>query len=162
MARILFLSVFYVGFIKKAPGTWGSIAGVILGAPLLYFDASILFTLALIIGGIGIKQIDIYEKHTQTHDVEYIVIDELVGVWIALSLVSFNFVEIILAFVFFRIYDIWKPSLIGIIDRRLNGGFGVMLDDVLAGILAGLSTKLCAMVLIRIAPNLMNYNPISF
>ena len=143
--RKFFLTVGFSGLSPKAPGTAGSFVSLIIGLFLLEFlHVSTLFLLALLITVIAIKQIDIYENETQTHDNSEIVIDELAGMWIALSICGINSSNIIimasLAFIFFRIFDIWKPSIIGKIDRDVKGGLGVMGDDVVAGIAAGIAT----------------------
>ena len=143
--RRFFLTVGFSGLSPKAPGTVGSFVSLIIGLFLLEFlHVSTLFLLALLITVIAIKQIAIYENETQTHDNSEIVIDELAGMWITLSICGINSSNIIimatLAFIFFRIFDIWKPSIIGIIDRDVKGGLGVMGDDVVAGIAAGIAT----------------------
>ena len=143
--RRFFLTVGFSGLSPKAPGTVGSFVSLIIGLFLLEFlHVSTLFLLALLITVIAIKQIDIYENETQTHDNSEIVIDELAGMWIALSICGINSSNIIimasLAFIFFRIFDIWKPSIIGKIDRDVKDGLGVMNDDVVTGITAGIAT----------------------
>ena len=101
---------------------------------------------------VGIKMIDTYEQESGIHDDKRIVIDELAGMWLALciapgidlsmeTLMHFEngaAVQVILAFVFFRFFDITKPSYIGRIDRDVSGGKGVMGDDLLAGVAAGI------------------------
>jgi len=144
--RKLFLTVGYSGLSPKAPGTVGSFVSLILGMLLLQFlHISTLFLLALLISIIAVKQINIYEEETQTHDGKEIVIDELAGMWIALGIANAtpdNYIIAIMAFVYFRIFDIWKPSLIGKIDAEVKGGWGVMGDDMLAGLFAGLCTSM--------------------
>jgi phosphatidylglycerophosphatase A len=111
---------------------------------LEFLHVSTLFLLSLLITVIAIKQIDIYEKEVGMHDGKEIVIDELAGMWIALSICGINsenmVIMAILAFAFFRLFDIWKPSIIGKIDRDVKGGLGVMGDDVLAGVAAGIAS----------------------
>ena len=143
--RKFFLTVGFSGLSPKAPGMVGSFVSLIIGLFLLQFlHVSTLFLLSLLVTVIAIKQIDIYEKEVGAHDSSEIVIDELAGMWIALSICginSSNFVIMaVLAFVFFRIFDIWKPSIIGKIDRDVKGGLGVMGDDVIAGIAAGIAS----------------------
>ncbi len=143
--RKFFLTVGFSGLSPKAPGTVGSFVSLIIGLFLLQFlHVSTLFLLSLLVTVIAIKQIDIYEKEVGAHDSSEIVIDELAGMWIALSICginSSNFVIMaVLTFVFFRIFDIWKPSIIGKIDRDVKGGLGVMGDDVIAGIAAGIAS----------------------
>lgn len=143
--RKFFLTVGFSGLSPKAPGTVGSFVSLIIGLFLLEFlHVSTLFLLSLLITVIAIKQIDIYEKEVGMHDGKEIVIDELAGMWIALSICGINsqnmVIMAILAFAFFRLFDIWKPSIIGKIDRDVKGGLGVMGDDVLAGVAAGISS----------------------
>ena len=144
--RKLFLTVGFSGLSPKAPGTVGSFVSLIIGLFLLEFlHVSTLFLLSLLITVIAIKQIDIYEKEIGIHDSKEIVIDELAGMWIALSICGINNENIIfmatLTFIFFRIFDIWKPSVIGKIDKKVKGGLGVMGDDILAGIAAGIASS---------------------
>ncbi len=135
----LFLSFFYVGFIPWAPGTFGSIAGAVVGyLMLLYLPISTLFFSTLLISIIAIKSIDRYERKTGTHDDKNIVIDEVVGLWVSFLLSSSTVIQMILSLVYFRIFDIWKPSIIGRIDKRVKGGLGVVGDDLLAGLFAGI------------------------
>lgn len=143
----LFLTLFRIGFIKKAQGTWGSLFSLFIGIPILYFSPSILFALSSLIGIIAIKQIDIYESRTKIHDAKHIVVDELVGMWIAMSIAGFSIVSIMFSFVFFRIYDIWKPSIIGKVDKYTKGGLGVVGDDALAGFFAGITTLIFISIL---------------
>ncbi|WP_245942769.1 phosphatidylglycerophosphatase A family protein [Helicobacter brantae] len=136
--RMLFLTLFYSGKFPKASGTAGSLLATLLALPILNFSNNTLFLLAILLGGIAIKEIDIYEKNGGEHDDKSIVIDELVGVWIALSIAPFTWLNTLLCFVFFRVFDITKPSFIGKIDREVKGGLGVVGDDALAGVCAGL------------------------
>ncbi len=142
--RKLFLTLFYSGLSPKAPGTVGSFVALLLGLALLqYVHVSTLFLLALLITVVAVKQIDIYEKEVGEHDSKEIVIDELAGMWIALSICGITQENMLimgaLAFIYFRLFDIWKPSIIGRIDEKVDGGWGVMGDDVLAGIAGGIA-----------------------
>ena len=143
--RKFFLTVGFSGLSPKAPGTVGSFVSLILGLFLLeIMHPSTLFLLSLLITVIAAKQIDIYEKEIGIHDSSEIVIDELAGMWLTLSICGLTSENILftapLAFIFFRLFDIWKPSFIGKIDRDVKGGLGVMGDDILAGIAAGIAT----------------------
>jgi len=147
--REFFLTLGYAGYAKKAPGTVGSAVALVLGVLLLeylpssetYTNESTLLLLAIMIGVISIKQIDIHEKETGKNDDQIIVIDELVGMWIALALSGATIFQIVASFIFFRILDIKKPSIIGKADK-MKGGMGVVLDDALAGLFAGLLSAL--------------------
>ncbi|RVY29362.1 phosphatidylglycerophosphatase A family protein [Helicobacter pylori] len=145
--RACFLTLFFSGYSKKAPGTIGSLVALLLGLPVLIFSANTLFLGAIFIGLIAIAQIDKEEEETKRHDSSYIVIDELVGMWLAMAISGLSLAGVILSFIFFRIYDITKPSLIGKIDKEVKGGLGVVADDALAGVLAGLSALLVISIL---------------
>ncbi len=120
---------------------------MLLGLPILIFSANTLFLVAILIGLIAITQIDKEEEESKIHDSSYIVIDELVGMWLAMAISGLSLAGVILSFIFFRIYDITKPSLIGKIDKEVKGGLGVVADDALAGVLAGLSVLLAINIL---------------
>jgi len=143
--RKLFLTLFYSGLSPKAPGTVGSFVALIMGMfALEILNVSNLFLIAIFITIVSIKQINIYEEEVGAHDGKEIVIDEFVGMWLALSIANVptgGWIMGFLAFIYFRIFDIWKPSIIGRIDKNVKGGWGVMGDDVIAGILAGISTS---------------------
>ncbi|PUD26132.1 phosphatidylglycerophosphatase A [Helicobacter pylori] len=145
--RACFLTLFFSGYSKKAPGTIGSLVALLLGLPILIFSANTLFLGAVFVGLIAIAQIDKEEEETKRHDSSYIVIDELVGMWLAMAVSGLSLAGVILSFIFFRIYDITKPSLIGRIDKEVKGGLGVVADDALAGVLAGLSALLVIHIL---------------
>ncbi len=159
-----FLTVGYSGLFPKAPGTMGTIASLPLGiAILLYFGPQTLFLATILITLIAIKSIDKHESASNEHDDSRIVIDELVGMWFALSIapgIGFDMatlmhwengiaLQIALSFIFFRIYDIKKPSIIGRIDREAKGGIGVMGDDIIAGFAAGISSALVWQIVIK-------------
>ncbi|WP_000357103.1 phosphatidylglycerophosphatase A [Helicobacter pylori] len=145
--RACFLTLFFSGYSKKAPGTIGSLVALLLGLPILIFSANTLFLGAILIGLIAIAQIDKEEEESKIHDSSYIVIDELVGMWLAMAISGLSLAGVVLSFIFFRIYDITKPSLIGKIDKEVKGGLGVVADDALAGVLAGLSALLVIHIL---------------
>ena len=147
----LFLTFGGAGLSPKAPGTVGTLAALPVGIALLhYFGMETLFMLTLAITVIGVLEINKYEKLTGEHDQQEIVIDEAAGIWLALmiSVSTANTMNypyaVILAIVFsfaaFRLFDIWKPSTIGWIDREIKGGLGVMMDDIVAGIAGGFLT----------------------
>lgn len=152
----LFLTFGGAGLSPKAPGTVGTLASLPVGVLILYyFGINTLFLVTLLITTIGVFEINKYEKHTGTHDQQHIVIDEAAGMWLSLMIaystaitMSYAYAEviaIILSFATFRLFDIWKPSTIGWIDRELKGGMGVMFDDVLAGVAGGLLSAVILM-----------------
>jgi len=145
----LFLTFGGAGLSSKAPGTVGTLASLPVGLAILYYlGMETLFMVTLAITIIGIFEINKYENATGTHDQQHIVIDEAAGMWLSLMIAHSTaltmhypyaqLLAIIFSFAAFRLFDIWKPSTIGWIDREVKGGMGVMLDDVLAGIAGGL------------------------
>ena len=156
--RVVFLSVLYSGRSPKAPGTAGSALSVLLGLPILLYSAQTLFLLACLLGIIAVREIDKWEAYSGKHDEKWIVIDELVGVWLAMTIIGAvagcSVSLMILAFGAFRLFDIWKPSIIGRVDRKLKGGLGVVLDDVLAGLVAGVFSLVVLAILSRFGVDL--------
>jgi len=152
--RKFFLTVGYSGLFPKAPGTVGSFVSLLFAIALLQiFNITNLFLAAILISVVAIKQIDIYEKEVGVHDSKEIVIDELAGMWITLGFAgatSSSWLIFALSFIFFRFFDIYKPSIIGKIDQKVEGGLGVMGDDIVAGFFAGLLTSLINYLIISI------------
>lgn len=140
---------FYVGYMKPAPGTWGSLAALPLAWLIFEIGGIWLFLIAIpaayIKGYIATK---VMTEGKDNHDPSEIVIDEVVGQWIALLPVMIGASHAgvssltlwpgwVVAFVLFRVYDIMKPGPVGWADRKDNAT-GVMLDDVIAGLFAAL------------------------
>lgn len=154
-----FVTFFGVGLLRPAPGTWGSIAGWIAAIfALIYLSPTTLFLASILLTLVGISAIDKHEKLTNTHDSSHIVIDEVAGVWLALSVASQSLVMATLALIIFRVLDISKPSVIGVIDRKIGGGLGVMGDDVVAGFIAGIFASALYFALIKIGVDLQNFD----
>ncbi len=136
----LFLTFFYCGLSPKAPGTVGTLGGAVVAFFILqYFSLQTLALLTILISIVGVTEIDKYESKSNTHDDKSIVIDEVAGIWLTFILSNATSIfQMFLGFIFFRIFDIWKPSLIGKIDKNAKGGLGVIGDDLLAGVIAGI------------------------
>ena len=123
----------YVGYLPKAPGTWGTLVAIpvhlliVRMEPLFYYFILALIVLtAIIISGMAEKIID-------HKDPGIVVIDEIAGMLVALIGVPVTPLYLAAGFVLFRIFDIWKPFPIRYIDKHINGGTGIVLDDLLAG-----------------------------
>lgn len=152
-----FITLGYSGLAPKAPGTVGTLVSLPLGMLILiYLGGQTLFLATALISIIAIKSINKYEQESGIHDDKRIVIDELAGMWFALSIapaitVGINevttlqngfLIQSVLSFALFRYFDIAKPSIIGRIDREVEGGLGVMGDDIIAGFAAGISSAI--------------------
>ena len=136
-----------IGRIKKAPGTFGSLPGLLVGAgihasatPLLLLSpAAYHATIVLLLGGVtalAYWSIAQTERVLHVHDDQRIVVDEVEGQAIAVAWMPRIWLAYFVAFLLFRLFDISKPSLIGKIDRDVGGAWGTLGDDLLAGAVA--------------------------
>ena len=130
----IFVSVFGIGYIPFASGTFGSVAGVILGYLIYLINYNLFFLLIPLLLLLGILSSQIYQNKTGEEDSKVIVIDEVVGQLIAMMTVMDDLLLIFFSFIIFRIFDIFKPWLASYFDQKMKNGKGVMLDDVVAGI----------------------------
>ncbi len=146
------LAIFFgVGLLRPAPGTWGSAVAVLLGVMIygyLGFEALVVAT--ALVTGLGFWAVGRELAGRPGDDPAEFVIDEVAGQWIALLIPAAAFwargsdgflpyPAPLAAFAFFRLFDIWKPWLVGRADARPDAA-GVMLDDLWAGLFAGLAT----------------------
>ncbi len=128
---------FGTGLAKKAPGTWGTIAGLAV-MPLLYLlplTWALVFIAAASIFGFWLC--GRVADDLGVHDHGGIVWDEMVGIWMTLILLPNSWQWWLLGFMLFRILDILKPWPISVLDKHVGGGLGIMIDDMLAGLIAG-------------------------
>jgi phosphatidylglycerophosphatase A len=132
------------GYIPKMPGTIGSLFAV-----LLYWffpvDSILLLSISIVLFVIGVPTATVVERF-EGKDSGKIVIDEIVGQILTFVLIPFTGVHIILGFVLFRVFDIWKPYPINI-SQNLPKGWGVMIDDVLAAIYANVALRLIILLM---------------
>ncbi len=127
------------GLIKPAPGTWGTIAAIPLYLSLmqLFSSSSMVYLGVILVSFIaGIYLCGKTAADVGVHDHGAIVWDEIVGFLITMLFVPVNWQNIMLGFLLFRLFDILKPWPIKLLDKHVHGGFGIMIDDVLAGIFA--------------------------
>ena len=131
-----------LGLMRHAPGTWGTLAGLPLALLLLALPAAIGWLLLLVAALAGIWICGATARDWGTHDHGAIVWDEVVGyaltVQLAACWLEIGPLQLLLAFVLFRLFDILKPWPIRYLDRQVHGGIGIMVDDLLAGIFAAL------------------------
>ena len=125
------------GLAPKAPGTFGTIAAVPLVCLLAYSTTLTGYLLVTLIASvIGIWLCGKTAKDMMVHDDSSIVWDEIAGLLITMIAVPLSWQTLLLGFVLFRIFDILKPWPISYLDARVHGGFGIMIDDILAGFFA--------------------------
>ena len=127
---------FYLGKLPFSPGSWGSLGALLLWL-LLPVTFSIHFSVIIILFVLGVYSSNKMAEDLADHDPSEVVIDEAVGMGISLFMLPHSFELYLLAFIFFRVFDIFKPSFIYHI-QNLPGGWGIMMDDVLAGIITWL------------------------
>jgi len=153
-----FIATFcFIGLLRPAPGTWGSLAAI----PAAWLLHDLGGFLALLIGTVMVALVGWWATREETRDSadkdpSEIVIDEVLGMFIALSPVSYGAMMagadffalwpgVLTAFLAFRLFDIWKPGPVGLADRR-GDAFGVMLDDAIAGGLASMIVVVLAVL----------------
>lgn len=130
-----------IGFLRPAPGTWGSLAVM----PLALLPPWVALLAALAFAGIGYWALT---RLPETRaDPGWVVVDEAAGQSLALAACT-GWIGVLLAFVLFRLFDITKPGPVGWADRR-KGPFGVMADDVIAGAMAATVILLLALIGVR-------------
>jgi phosphatidylglycerophosphatase A len=147
-AVVLLSTGFYVGNIPFAPGTFGTL----LGLPLCYsltglkLPYAIVCTVLFIIVAVWISHIA--EQILKQSDPGCIVIDEIAGIAVTLVGLPFNLTTALIGFIIFRILDISKPFPIRALDKRVSGGMGIVMDDVVAGIFANILLRLIVVYLV--------------
>ncbi|GKT12072.1 MAG: phosphatidylglycerophosphatase A [Thiomicrorhabdus sp.] len=125
------------GLAKKGPGTAGTLLGLLLFIPIILWSESAAWAVLLVGTLVGSSICGKSSELLGVHDHGGIVWDEFVGIWLVLVLLpEQNLLFWALAFITFRLFDIWKPWPIKWVDQKVHGGFGIMLDDVLAAIYA--------------------------
>lgn len=142
------------GLPRRAPGTWGTVGGLIIAIPLMSLGFTAFFIITLLSCVLGIWICGRTSELMQVHDDPHIVWDEWSGIWITLlpfsylgvSTASFwqditqalSILSLAIAFILFRFFDIIKPPPIDWADKKVAGGLGIMLDDIIAGIMAAI------------------------
>lgn len=124
------------GYLPIAPGTWGSAVGVLLWLLVSRLETALYLSVIAALFVIGVFSAGAVEKIVDRPDPGIVVIDEIVGQLLALSLAPAHPAALFAGFCLFRFFDIFKPFPIDWIDSHLHGGLGIMLDDVVAGLYA--------------------------
>lgn len=132
------------GLMKPAPGTWGTLAAFPLYLLLAHTSWPIYLLVTVVAFILGVWVCDKVSQDMGVHDYKGIVWDEIVGYLLTMFMAPQGFFWMVLGFFLFRLFDIWKPQPIGYVDRKVHGGLGIMLDDVLAAIPAWFIMQLLA------------------
>ena len=131
---------FGAGYVPKLPGTAGTVVGILLYVPMRELGVVAYLGVTAVLFLAGTWLCGKTARDLGVHDHPVIVCDEIVGFLVTMIAVPRGWPWILAGFILFRLFDIWKPWPIRWVDRRISGGFGIMLDDVIAGVygLAGL------------------------
>ncbi len=137
----LFATWFGIGLLSPAPGTWGSLAALLIWYFLEFLHSSTYIILpAFILFSFFVCSRVAQDSNSDDHSA--IVIDEVAGMLVTLSFVSYGVMTYFCAFLLFRLFDIWKPWPISWVDKNIKGGLGI--DDLIAGLFAG--AIICAII----------------
>lgn len=127
-----------LGLLPKAPGTWGTFLGIPIFIAMSALQPATYVVVSILIFLFGIRICHKTATDLGVHDHPSIVFDEVLGYLVTMFMIPASFLSIIIGFILFRIFDILKPFPIKWIDKKIHGGFGIMLDDALAGIFANI------------------------
>ncbi len=144
-----------LGYIPLIPGTFGTLLGIpicllfFLGGWVVYASATVLLTAGCIwLAGRA-------DRVFGTHDSRHVVVDEICGFLVAMAFVTPGIVTIGIGFVLFRLFDITKPFPAGYIDKKVPGGWGVMLDDIAAGVYANVALRIVIAIIHLVRPEIL-------
>lgn len=137
IAKII-ATFFGAGLAPKAPGTFGTIAAIPLVMLLNYLGPFWIMGFVIFFLPVAVWACSVYQKHVGADDPQTVVIDEVVGYAITMTWLPATWQAYVLGFVLFRLLDITKPGPIGMLDRKIKGGLGIMLDDIAAGVIANI------------------------
>ncbi|MCW8444351.1 phosphatidylglycerophosphatase A [Fluoribacter gormanii] len=132
------------GLMPTAPGTWGTLAAIPVYLLLMGTNWVVYLFLTLIAFLLGVWVCDKVSQDLGVHDYKGIVWDEVVGYLLTMFMAPQGVKWMICGFILFRIFDIWKPQPIDYVDQKVRGGFGIMLDDVLAAVPSWILMQLLA------------------
>ncbi len=135
------------GLAPKAPGTAGTLVAIPLYLMVAHWSLLHYTMLIVLAALLGVWICGTASRQLQAHDHPGIVWDEFVGFWITMWAVPSNWMWVIAGFVVFRLYDILKPWPVSVLDKKVGGGFGIMIDDMLAGVMACLTLHIALRLL---------------
>jgi phosphatidylglycerophosphatase A len=133
---------FGTGLLPKMPGTWGTLMAIPVYLLIAKFHLITYLLILLLIAVYAVSVSDLLSKEIGLHDDPGMNIDEFVGFLVTMIAAPLTWWGVILGFAYFRLFDIWKPWPIRWVDEKVTGGFGMILDDVIAGLAAMIALKL--------------------
>lgn len=133
---------FGVGRLPYGPGTWGTLVSVPLAAGLIWLGPLWHMLATLLLFPLSVLAAQYYCQDCGVHDASEVVIDEVLGFLVAMVMVPLTWQCLLAGFILFRFFDILKPFPISYIDRKVTGGAGVILDDVVAGLIVNIILQL--------------------
>lgn len=133
----LLVTGFGSGLSRYAPGTLGTVVGLLLCLPVKALSPPLFLAVLLLLIPLSIYLCSVASEKAGERDPSWIVLDEIVGFWVAMVGVPLQAGALLMAFLLFRLFDIWKPWPAGLLER-LPGGFGIVLDDLVAGLYTSL------------------------
>ena len=140
------------GYAPVAPGTAGAALAAIITYFIAIYSSSSTLNIALVVLSIVFTVLGIWSANVLQdewgHDPGKIVVDEMVGIWISMLFIPFSLLNLLLAFGLFRLYDIWKPWIVKKAED-LDGGLGVMADDVVAGVFANFTLQFILIMMVK-------------
>lgn len=138
MLLVRLATLFSVGRAPRAPGTWGTVVSLPLCFLLMKLGSLVYMTATIAFIALAIVAAEQYERHSQQHDAKEVVIDETVGILVTMTWLPMTWQSFAAGFLVFRFLDIWKPFPIRYFDKKVPGGFGVVADDLVAGIIGNI------------------------
>jgi phosphatidylglycerophosphatase A len=132
------------GTAPVAPGTFGTLAAIPFYLLLDQLSLPLYLLAVMLAFGVGVYLCERTSKDLGVHDHGGIVWDEFVGLWITMLVAPPGWGWLLVGFLLFRLFDIWKPFPIGWLDKHVHGGLGIMLDDAVAGSFAWLLLQIAA------------------
>ena len=131
-------TLFGLGKNRKAPGTWGTAATLPLAFLLMWLGPLVHMGATLLLLPVGILAAEFYDQQNGRHDCQEVIIDEVLGFLITMTWLPMTWQSFAFGFLLFRLLDIFKPFPIGYLDKKIQGGLGVVIDDVAAGLIANI------------------------
>jgi phosphatidylglycerophosphatase A len=131
------------GLLRPAPGTWGTLAALPPAYVIARFGGPVALVIAIVVAfAIGVWAANAYARAAEKSDPSEVVIDEVAAMWLVLAAAPPNWLGWLLAFVAFRFFDVLKPWPVNLADIKLKGGFGIMIDDIIAAFYAILALQI--------------------